>query len=642
MYYETKFRILIAISFIAFANVIFAQSDLAYYQKEYPTREYIYLERNITVNLFIENDKLIVEKTTGEKRLLLTEQAKLLEKESIPFASHNKIESITAKSKVPNGKKYKTYNVKDFETQKTISDNYFFDDSSVTSFTYPNVQEGTICDLEYTQRTDLPIFVPRIFLGFYAPVEVYNIKVIIDEGIDIDIREYNNHENISYVKESKNGKDIYSYSLKNITPLKYEDSGPSYESIAPHIIINVNHFKTASGEQKAVMGSLQDLYNNYTEFINHVDTTVNKEFRLMVDSITNSTKDELKKVKSVYNWVRKNIKYIAFEDNMGGFIPRDPQLVFDRRFGDCKDMSSLTIKMLNVAGINAHYAWVGTRDIPYKYTEDFGTFVDNHMIAMYYSDKEKKYYHLDATNEFLPFGIPPPHIQEKQVLVYLNDKDYDVQMTNKVNCFENENSEKGDFKIVDTNLIGDISVDLAGHEYYFFQSRFGHSNEEELDKRGQSYFSRGNNKSEVKDLKLETTDNKVNASFSINIKDYVSVVGDQIMINMNLEQSLVSRKIKKNRKNPIKLTKTLSLSNDYSIEIPDGYQVDYIPENFSFNSNDDFSADISYTQSENKINYHFSACVNTLWIKNEQFEDWSKLLKKLQSNYKENVILSKK
>ena len=61
-------------------------------------------------------------------------------------------------------------------------------------------------------------------------------------------------------------------------------------------------------------------------------------------------------------------KYVAFEDGMGGFVPREAGLVCSRRFGDCKDMASILTAMNRAAGIPAYFTWLGTRDLPYTFS----------------------------------------------------------------------------------------------------------------------------------------------------------------------------------------------------------------------------------------------------------------------------------
>ncbi len=73
---------------------------------------------------------------------------------------------------------------------------------------------------------------------------------------------------------------------------------------------------------------------------------------------------------------------------MRGLIPHPASYVCEKRYGDCKDMANLIVSMLHMAGVNnAYHTWIGTRDLPFKYTEFPTPIVDNHMIATYVTQK---------------------------------------------------------------------------------------------------------------------------------------------------------------------------------------------------------------------------------------------------------------
>src|SRR5581483_12039727 len=103
----------------------------------------------------------------------------------------------------------------------------------------------------------------------------------------------------------------------------------------------------------------------------------------ITDSLVANQPTELAKVKSIYYWVINNIKYVAFEDGMQGYIPRQADSICMKRYGDCKDMASIITAMLSVAKIPSYLTWIGTRDIPYSYDDVPLPMADNHMIATY-------------------------------------------------------------------------------------------------------------------------------------------------------------------------------------------------------------------------------------------------------------------
>lgn len=115
---------------------------------------------------------------------------------------------------------------------------------------------------------------------------------------------------------------------------------------------------------------------------------------------------------------------MAFEDGLGGFIPREAKTICDRQYGDCKDMANITTTMLKMAGIPAYLTWIGTRSIPYRYAEVPCPMADNHMICTYMIDGT--YYFLDATGKDTPLGTPTSMIQGKEAMIGLGAGKFEI------------------------------------------------------------------------------------------------------------------------------------------------------------------------------------------------------------------------
>jgi Flp pilus assembly protein TadD/transglutaminase-like putative cysteine protease len=65
-------------------------------------------------------------------------------------------------------------------------------------------------------------------------------------------------------------------------------------------------------------------------------------------------KTEMQKIAAVYNYVVTDIRYVAWEFGVHGFQPYRVEQILERKFGDCKDKSTLICAMLAENGITAH------------------------------------------------------------------------------------------------------------------------------------------------------------------------------------------------------------------------------------------------------------------------------------------------
>lgn len=608
-------------------------------QEAYPLHEKIFLNFDVEVIVDIKDGQLVITEENFRSKILLDSNAKKHEEESIKYYDIDKVIEIEANSQIPNGKKYKKYEVTDFETIKTISNRYFHDDSHAIQFDYPNVQKGAICNVNYLKQVDNPIFAPSLYLASYLPIKVLNVKIIYDEDVDLLIHEFNIDEALAFETTKKKGKIIKTLSLYDVEEFDVESGGRSISAQIPHIALAVASY-SIDGRKEHVMGGLKDLYMHYSGFIEAVDMEIDKNFETKVDSIIAGIDPEEEKVKAIFEWVQDNIKYIAFEDEMGGFIPRNPLLVFNRRFGDCKDMSSIIVRMLQHAGIEGHFAWVGTRDLPYKYNDACGMFIDNHMMAAYYSESRESYVFLDATNEFLPFGLVPSYIQEKDVLIYKDSINYEVVTAGVTRHDSSENAEFCNLRLEGNKLVGQFNIKLDGYERIEYLRIFNHMSKEQLEKRYQTYFAKGSNKSTLSNIETHYDNELIDITYDIVIDEYVAEAGDEIYVNMNLDKVLDNQKVPEHREQAIDLERTINYTKSYSLEIPQGYKVSYVPENASYRDGP-YSFDIKYEDRKTEIKYEYVLIVDTLWLEEDDFESWNTFVKKLKKSYRENIVLSK-
>lgn len=65
-------------------------------------------------------------------------------------------------------------------------------------------------------------------------------------------------------------------------------------------------------------------------------------------------------VVAVLRFVQQNIRYLSVAIGEGSYTPSPPAVVMQRRFGDCKDKTLLTLTMLKALGIDAQAALVNT------------------------------------------------------------------------------------------------------------------------------------------------------------------------------------------------------------------------------------------------------------------------------------------
>ena len=82
--------------------------------------------------------------------------------------------------------------------------------------------------------------------------------------------------------------------------------------------------------------------------------------RAKAQELTQSALSKAEKVRALYEWVSRNIRYVGVYVGAGGFVPHDAQSVLDNRYGDCKDHVVLLEALLRAVGIESSAALVHT------------------------------------------------------------------------------------------------------------------------------------------------------------------------------------------------------------------------------------------------------------------------------------------
>ena len=611
------------------------------YSKLYPEAARVRLQQENSITITIENDSLKINQEFFEEDLYLNEAATYNSKNTLNFSSFfelNKIEAATL-SYVNN--KYIAKKVEKF-TKKDELNQSFYDDSKSLNFVYPNLKKGSKSTLKYSQKIKNPRFLTPFYFGDYFPVEKNKVTIIADKNIHLEFRKFNiSDDDIQFSKQEKEGNIIYSWTLNKQPAYDFEANTPSYKTILPHIVPVITSYKI-KGKKIKLLGKVSDLYNWYYSLVENVNTEApNPEMVALVTKITADKKTDLEKVKAIYYWTQQNIKYIAFEYALGGFVPRESNDVFRKKYGDCKDNSSILYSMLEIAGVKGNLTWIGTRSIPYTYNEVPTPVVDNHMILSY--ENNEKTYYLDATGRYIKFGMPTSFIQGKEALVGYG-KDFKIKKVPIIAAKENAIIDVTTLKIENGKVIGSSKTVISG--YPKIDVFHGLENENTLTKQKQFYnsmFGKGNNTFLINDFK-ET--NKYNydddfiVDYNFKIKNYAKNLGDEIYINLNLNKDLSFYKTAKNREYAIEYDYKRYFKYTTKLEISKGYTLDYLPESIKV-SNDLMTCKISYKVKGNEVIYTQEIELNFLVLSLEQQKEVNKEIKKIERNYKEIVVLKK-
>ncbi|MGQ1787280.1 MULTISPECIES: DUF3857 domain-containing protein [unclassified Saccharicrinis] len=586
------------------------------------------------------DDSVIVTQQNSKEVVILNDFSKGLTKDFIFFGGFTTISEKEAYTLVPAGDDFDKVKVKQFQETHSIDGGIFYDDSKIMQFAYPAIQKGAITRLNYTINYSNPKFLGQSFLQSFIPIAKAKIIVKVHKHIELGFKEFNfDHIQPSYKTYKKGKYTFYEWTVEDVMPYQYYAGGfYSTSFFSPHIA-----FFIKSINNEPYFGTLDQLYAFYNDFINQVDKSGTEELKALVDEVTHGLTDDQEKAKAIYYWVHKNIKYIAYEEGYSGFVPMPAKEVLTKRFGDCKGMSCLIKTMMDMAGLPTYFTWVGTRHKPYRYEELPLPVVDNHMIAAQIVNDSVVL--LDGTFEYLDYGVSPYHIQGKEVMIGISEDKYKIYKVPITPADYSVTSDSIKIKLVDGKVKGHDKVQYTGFNKLELAHALDGVKPEKYNQYLSHHFEMGNNKFVVtnnKIINLFEYDNPARLELKFEVSDYYKSMGDEIYLNLHLDKSYGQMIIDTTGNTFTPLENDFYCTERYitELEIPEGYEVTYMPKDNSF-SNPEFEFSIQYKKTDNTVILEKELKFKFLILLEDKIGEWNKMIKTLNKSYRNTLVLKK-
>lgn len=616
------------------------QKNLEEVKKKYSNEELIVLETAEHYTIRLNSDQLEVKSNEVDRILYLGEHAVQMGKYSFHHSGFHEVQNYQAYTATTANKRVK---VTEFKTSNSSSNSIFYDDVKETQFSFPQITPGAVGNLETSFHHKNPFLLSPYYFSRGVPVVHAELSLRVEGNIDVKYKIRGiDTSMIQTSVEEKKGEKIYRFVVKDLPAAKRYPDAPGASWYAPHVVFYIAGYTKKSGEYVQGLSETKDLYKMNAGFLSGLDPSPSPLLKRTIDSLCVGLKTPEDKARKIFHWVQKNIKYIAFEDGMEGFIPRQANLVYDRRYGDCKDMSSILTVMLNAAGLKAYHTWIGTRSLSYNYAETPLPIVDNHMICTV--DLDGKYVFLDATDPHCFFGFPTEGIQDKEAMVAISPGEYKILTVPTIKKSENTIADSTFLTLTGEGINGTIRRTATGYFAMRIRGSMQYITDKEKDKYLRNVLSRGNNKFHLGEHQWtdDSSANKIFQQANFELKDYAKSLAGEWYVNMNLRKFFEGEEIDyPKRKIPIELDFHHENKYTVSLDIPDGYEVSYIPASKKFeNKVWGFTAD--YKVEGKKLYYTLQFYNQHLMIQPDQFKEWNEVLEHLYPIYRETVVLKKK
>lgn len=558
------------------------------------------------------------------------------------FNSKDVVKKIEAYSLVPDGNKYKKMVVSNLKKSVEFDDHLYFDDSYCYSFNFPATAKGVKrCTYSETEIHD-PYHPLLFYFAGFLPIDRAELVITMPQNLKINYRIFGG--DISGVQEDQQKKGnliTYRWTSHQLKVKDRDFMAPGFRYFRPHLIAQIASF---SGNENEVhyIGNQKELYQWYYSKIETLNDTISPEIKQLTDSVTMGISDSYEKVRAIYKWVQNSIKYIAIEDGENGFVPREASLVLKRRYGDCKDKTSLLTTMIRSIGEKADFALVGTRELPYKFSEFPTVACANHMVAVYWNKDNPMV--LDGTSRQLKMEDVPAFIQGKECLIEAGSGHFQIYQIPVAEPFRNTQSDTIKLTLNHDLLLGTGSTVATGE----IRTNLAFQLERQEIKKQLDYWSTAIYSSSAKlqvtkiqVFNLAEVNQPINVNFEFQLPDYLTRQGKSAYVNMNVERLLTSLEVKPDRTIPIEVESTWEHNTVYKLKVPDNMSVTYLPAPVAYN-NTLFGFSQNYEQTNNEIVLKSRIYMNTLLVEGEDITSFREMLESLRKAYRQTIAITMK
>ncbi|MFO7568175.1 MAG: DUF3857 and transglutaminase domain-containing protein [Smithellaceae bacterium] len=443
----------------------------------------------------------------------------------------------------------------------------FYTDIKLKRFTMPGVEDGCVVEYAYEIKNIKPVFgfdYSTIFLNQNLyPMEEDILEIIIPADKEVLYKSFNTTLTPQILTEGNKKKYTIANSRQNAIIPEPRMPGLMDRETFPQIRIwTMRDWRSISSWYIQLMREQMKSDHDLDVFTRE----------LISDKKTNE-----EKIGAIFDFVSRNIRYVAVLLGPHTHKPHPAREVFQKRYGDCKDKTVLLLTMLKIAGIEALPALVPAQR---EYFDENmpSIYAFNHVIAAV--PREDGFYWLDATNDVAAFDSPP-FFQPITVFLIQSDGSYRFVQTPAPD-------EKKDYSETEITFRIDEAGDAKIILYYSYHGkaaepvRFAYKYMPP-EQRKTSFEKRG---IEVEKLEMGSFNDTRNPFFvrlSGRVNNRAQVVNSDTMILSNILRFDTYRDITASttRHYPLVLHPSFYSLETFRYVFPDGFRVKNLPVPFS-------------------------------------------------------------
>jgi len=468
-----------------------------------------------------------------------------------------------------------------------------------TKFTMPAVSEGSVIEYKYTIRSPFTTSIDDVPLQFEIPVNRLEAEVKIPEfygfrmhynpksPIIFPIDKTRENFTYNYTQKTRGGRrvvktdysqesidymlDVYNFQRDDIPPLKKEIYVDYLQNYAAYLRWELQYTKfpnsTIENYSRTWEGVAKSIYNDAGL---KQEVSKNNFFDKDIDELLSETKDNTSKIAKIFTYVKSKT---TWNDFVGFQAENGIKSAYKDGTGNTGDINLLLISMLRYAGFDANPVLVSTKSHGTPIYPTRNGF--NYVIAAI--EDQGEVILLDATDKYAAIGELPERAMNWRGRIIREDGSSDwVNLMPKV---KSENATMLNMQFDDEMVLKGKSVrNINGLHAKKFRDSYVRVAEKDyvqiLEKdKGNIVISDvaiSNEKAIGEDIKQ---------TYNFELRDAMEVINGKIYFKPMVFAALNENPFKgEDRSYPIFFDFPSSNSKTINLLIPDGYEVESLPE----------------------------------------------------------------
>lgn len=535
------------------------------------------------------------------------------------------------------GNEIKKIKRKDFKEQSASGGSTLFSDGRFIYLEYTPTQYPFTIVYDSEIETSNTAFIPTwsLLSDYNVSIEKSVVNVNVPQALGFRKKEFNFSK--FKIKTIADSPKQLQYEANNVVAEKFEDYTPTTK-VFPRVMMGLENFNLEGVDGTAK--NWKEYGKWFSENILIGTTNLSEEAKAKIKTLVGTETDPIKKAKIVYKFVQEKSRYVSVQVGIGGFKPMLASDVDRLGYGDCKALSNYTRALLEVVGVPSYYTELyGDRDIR-DIEADFFSIQGNHAILCVPHQGESIF--LECTSQDDPFGFQANFTDDRDVVV-MKPEGGEIIHTKKYHDSDNGQFSTGNYSLDALgNLSGAIKIVSTGSQYNS-KAATEKMQPTEKDIHYKRYWTNINN---LKIAKIDLQNDKEKIQFieniSISAENYAPNTAGKMMVPINVYNQF-SGTIKRirNRKNPFEIPRGYLDTDEITIALPAGFQIEFLPSNFELKTKyGDYKTEIIKKDNNNLV-YKRTILIKKGMYVNSDYDGYRLFMEQIAKNDNAKLLLTK-